>query len=207
MADDGEHVASPEETLRLIDQQRAAAVKALRGDPLLLYTPWGVAWLLGFGTLFLRYGLDGVPYVPISPGAALTVHLSLHVVAGAFVAIGIVRMNGQVRGESSAKGMMYGYAWFVGMMLMSVISSRFSPALDPIEAGLMWGAVALLVVAILYMAGGALYGQWSMFFMGVWIAAVDAVGVMLGAGWHALLAAVLLGGGQIAAGILLRSRA
>ncbi|MDA0632567.1 hypothetical protein OUY22_03995 [Nonomuraea sp. MCN248] len=207
MTDDGERVASPEETLRLIETQRATAVRALHGDPLLLYTPWGVAWLLGFGALFLRYGLDGVPYAPISHGAALGVHLSLQVVAGAFAATGIVRMSSQVRGESSAKGMMYGYAWFVGMVLMSVICARFSSALDPLGAGLLWAGVSLLVVAVLYMAGGALFGQWPMFFMGVWVAAVNGLGVILGAGWHALLSAVLLGGGQIAAGILLRRRA
>ena len=37
----------------------------------------------------------------------------------------------------------------------------------------MWSGVSLLVVAVLYMACGALYTQWPMFFMGVWVAAEE----------------------------------
>ncbi|MFC5817707.1 hypothetical protein [Nonomuraea harbinensis] len=207
MTDDGERASSPEETLRLIERQRAATVKALNGDPLLLYTPWGVAWLLGFGAFFLHYGLHGVPYAPITWQLALGILLAAQLVAGAFMATGLVRLSSAIRGESSAKGMMYGYAWFVGMVLMTVINIRFSSMLPPEERGLMWSGVSLLVVAVLYMACGALYTQWPMFFMGVWVAAVNGLGVILGPGWHALLTAVLLGGGQIVTGILLRRRA
>lgn len=207
MTDDGERESSPEETLRLIERQRAVAVKALAGDPLLLYTPWGVAWLLGFGAFFLHYGLDGVSYAPISWQLALGVLMAGQLVAGAFVATGLVRLSSAVRGESTARGMMYGYAWFVGMVLMTVINIKFSQLLPMEERGLLWSGVSLMVVAVLYMAGGALYTQWPMFFMGVWIAAVDGLGVILGPGWHALLTAVLLGGGQIVTGIRLRRRA
>jgi hypothetical protein len=206
MTDDGERVASPEETLELIERQRAEAVKALRGDPLRLYTPWGVAWLIGFTALFLYYGLDGVSYVPISLTTALTIHLGAQLMAGAFMAIEIVRMSGPVRGESSAKGTIYGYAWFVGMALMTVINIRVSPMLPPQESGLLWAAVSLLVVALLYMACAAIYGERPMFYLGVWVAVVNAVGVVLGPGWHALLTAILLGGGQIVAGVVLRRR-
>ncbi|WP_336205115.1 hypothetical protein [Nonomuraea sp. LPB2021202275-12-8] len=206
MTNDGERVPSPEETLRLIEEQRVATVKALRGDPLLLYAPWGMAWLLGFGAFFLHYGLHGVPYAPISQNQALGVLMSAQVVAGGLAAFGIVKMAGQVRGETSAKGTMYGYSWFVGMVLLGVIATRVSPMLPAAESGLLWAGASLMLVAVLYMTGGAIYLDWPMFFVGVWIAAVNALGVLLGPGWHALLTAVLLGGGQIAAGFWLRRR-
>lgn len=195
---------SPEETLRLIEQQQAETVKHLKGDPLLLYLPWGVAWLLGFTAFFLHYGLDGVPYAPISQGQALAVLMASQIVAGSLAGYGIVKMQGSTRGMLAAKGAMYGYTWFVGMVLMSVIAVRMSPMLPPAESGLLWGGVSMLVVALLYMAGGAIWMARQMFFLGVWIAAVTAAGVILGPGWHALLTAVLLGAGLIVMGVWLR---
>jgi hypothetical protein len=189
-----------------MEEQRAATVRALSGDPLLLYAPWGIAWLLGFSAFFLHYGLDGVSYAPISQMQALSVLMGAQLVAGGVAAFGIVRMAGVIRGGTSAKGAMFGYAWFGGMVLMSVIGIRFSPMLPPAETGLLWAGISLMLVAVLYMAGGAIYHNWPMFFIGVWIAAVDALGVILGPGWHALLTAVLLGGGQIAIACWLRRR-
>ncbi|MEV0231358.1 hypothetical protein [Nonomuraea sp. NPDC050786] len=206
MASDDDHVASPEEMLRVIEEQRAATARWLYGDPLLLYVPWGVAWLLGFTALFLHYGLDGHSYAPISQTQALAVLMSAQLVAGAVAAFGIVRMNRGVRGDHTARGTMYGYTWFAGMLLVWVICVRLSSLLPPDESGLAWGGASLMIVAVMNMAGGAIWLYWPMFFIGVWVAAVDALGVLLGVGWHALLTAVLLGGGFIVAGLWLRRR-
>ncbi|MGW0804548.1 hypothetical protein [Nonomuraea sp. NPDC002799] len=197
---------SPEEMLRVIEEQSVATVKRLRGNPVLLYTPWGVAWLLGFTAFFLHYGLDGRPYAPISQMQALAILMSAQLVSGSVAAYGIVRMNMSVRGDSSARGAMYGYAWFAGMLLVTVICTRLSDILPPAETGLLWSGTSLLVVAVMYMAGGAIWLNWPMFFLGVWAAGVNALGVLLGPGWHALLTAVLLGGGFIVAGLWLRRR-
>ncbi|MFI7124582.1 hypothetical protein ACIBQ1_02745 [Nonomuraea sp. NPDC050153] len=206
MMSDDERVTSPEEMLRLIEEQRVATVSRLRGDPLLLYVPWGVAWLLGFTAFFLHYGLDGHPYAPISQMQALAVLMGAQMVAGAVAAFGIVRMSSGIRGDHTARGAMYGYTWFAGMMLVVVIATRVSALLPPEESGLVWGGASLMIVAVLHMAGGAIWLNWPMFFIGAWVAGVDAVGVLLGAGWHALLTAVLLGGGFIVAGLWLRRR-
>lgn len=206
MTDDGERAPSPEETLLLIERQRADTIRLLKGEPLLVYAPWGVAWLLGFGLLFLQYGLHGTPYVAISQMQAVSVHLSLQMLAGAVMTYGLTKTKAQVRGEVSARGTMYGYSWFAGMALVTVVSLRMSPLLPPDEVGLLWAGLSLLVVGVLYMAGGAVWLNWTMFFLGAWIMAVNGVGVILGAGWHALLSALLLGGGMIAAGLWSRWR-
>lgn len=200
---DEERTPSPEEMLRVIEEQSFATAKWLHGDPRLLYIPWGVAWLLGFSALFLRYGLGGGPYAPISQMQAVGVLLSTMLVAGAVSAYGIVRMNQLVRGESSARGAMYGYGWSAGMVLMTIIAVRLGPLLPEQERGLLWAGSSLMVVAVLYMAGGAIWLNWPMFFIGAWVAGVDALGVLLGAGWHALLSAALLGGGFIVIGLWL----
>ncbi|WP_433509542.1 hypothetical protein ACQP2T_37045 [Nonomuraea sp. CA-143628] len=206
MVDDGEQAPSPEETLRLIEEQRAATVRRFRGDPLFLYVPWGVAWLIGFTCLFLRYGLDGRPYAPISQTQAVAVLMICMVIAGSLAAYEITRMNMGVRGESTARGTMYGYTWFAGMVVMSIIAIRVSPMLPEAEAGLLWSGVSMLVVGVMYMAGGAIFLYWPMFFAGVGVIAVNGLGVLLGPGWHALLTAILLGFGQIVVGLWWRRR-
>ncbi|SEH02226.1 hypothetical protein SAMN05444920_12513 [Nonomuraea solani] len=198
--------ASPEEILRVIEEQSVATTKQLHGDPLLLYVPWGISWVLGFTAIFLHYGLDGRSLAPIAQMQGVAVLLSAQMVAGAAAAYGIVKMNRLVRGDSSARGAMFGYAWFLGMMLMVILCVRLSPLLPVDERGLLWAGTSLLVVAVLQMAGGAIWLNWPMFFSGAWAAGVNALGVLLGPGWHALLVAVLLGGGFIALGLWLRLR-
>ncbi|MEU8356459.1 hypothetical protein AB0C27_10665 [Nonomuraea sp. NPDC048882] len=203
---DDDRAPSPEEMLRVMEEQNVATVRWLYADSVLLYVPWGVAWLFGFTALFLHYGLDGHSYAPITQMQGVGVLMAGQLVAGSFAAFGIVRMNRLVRGGTSMKGAMYGYAWFAGMLLMTVIALRLSPLLPPEESGLLWAGSSLMVVAVLQMAGGAVWGNWPMFFVGAWVAGVNALGVLLGAGWHALLTAVLLGGGFIVAGLWLRLR-
>ncbi|MEU6999000.1 hypothetical protein [Nonomuraea sp. NPDC046570] len=205
--DDDDGALSPEETLQLIERQQAVAARRLTPDPLLMYAPWGLAWMLGFGAFFLTYGLDGEPILPISWKLALAVLVASQLGAGAFTAYVIWRQNIQVRGESTQRGMMYGYAWFVAMVSMFMVAARFRPMLDVDEIGLFYSSFSLLVVAILYMAGGAIWRTWSMFFIGVWTAIVNTVGVALGPGWHSLLIAVLVGGGFFATGVWLRRQA
>lgn len=201
-----ERAPSPEEMLRVIEKQSVATSRWLSGDPLLLYIPWGVAWVLGFTALFLHYGLDGRPYAPISQMQAVGVLLTSQMVAGAIASYGFVRLSRVLRGDANARGTMFGYAWFAGMALMVIICVRISPQLPPEESGLLWAGSSLMLVAALHMAGGAVWLNWPMFFFGTWIAAVNGLGVLLGAGWHALLTAVLLGGGFIGVGVFLRRR-
>ncbi|MFI6318491.1 hypothetical protein ACIBG8_13275 [Nonomuraea sp. NPDC050556] len=204
--DEDEMALSPAETLRLIERQEAETVRAFKGDPLLLYAPWGVAWLIGFGALFLAYGLDGVPYAPISQDAAATVLMGIQLFSGTAAAFGIFRAQGNSRGQLASKSRMYLTTWIAGMVLMTTIGLRFGPMLPSTESGLFWAASSLLVVGVLYMAGGAIWMESTMFRFGLWAVAVTAVGVVLGPGWHALLTAVLLGAGQIVLGVWLKVR-
>ncbi|MCK2218934.1 hypothetical protein MF672_034835 [Actinomadura sp. ATCC 31491] len=206
MLEDDERAPTPEETLRVIEEQQAAAARHIYVDPLLLYLPWGVAWLIGFTALFLHFGLDARPYAPISQQQAVLVLTIAQVGAGFLTFYGLGRMSRQLRGDTRAKGSMYGWAWFAGIMVTAVLDVRLAPLLPPEESHLLWGGSMLTVVAVLYMVGGALWYSRQMFLAGVWAAVVNVAGVLLGAGWHALLTAVLLGGGFIVAGLWWRRR-
>jgi hypothetical protein len=58
LTDDDLPPSDPAESLRLIQQERAAAERDLTPGPRLFTWPWGTAWVIGFALLFLRFGPD-----------------------------------------------------------------------------------------------------------------------------------------------------
>jgi hypothetical protein len=204
MADEA---AGPEEMLRLIESQQATAIRRFTPDPLLAYSSWGVAWLVGFGAFFLRQGLDGQAIVPISLPVALAVLMGGLVIAGGSMSYALHRAGGQIRGRSSQIGIVYGLSWAIGMISANMIAARFAPVVQNEElASLLFSAISMLVAGLLYIVGGALYDSWAFTGLGIWVSVVNVVGTVIGPGWHALLVAVLCGGGAVALGVWLRVR-
>lgn len=201
--DDDLPPASPTETLRVIEEQRADAVRKLQPHPLVFFGPWGTAWLLGFGLLFLRNGPDGRVFVPMPqwlPLASLFVLLM-----GAALVSGILsaRTFRHVHGRSSAQGAMYGFAWFIAFAGMGVTISRFTGELADPHLGLLWATVAVGLTGALHMAGAAIWEDRTLFALGVWITIVNAVGTVLGPGWHALIISLAGGGVMLLLGFAL----
>ncbi|MFI6290259.1 hypothetical protein ACIBEJ_01670 [Nonomuraea sp. NPDC050790] len=205
---DQDAAPSPEEMLRLIEEQQAAAMRRFVPDPRLMYVPWGVAWFIGFGTLFLGQGLagDGSGPLPITWQAGLAVLWGTQIIAFVLMVIALLRSGGHIKGQSETRGAMYGLAWFVGFNAMGVIGARFSALLPSEMIGPFYTALFMFVAGLLYMAGGAVYRLWPQFLLGVWVVALDVAGTVLGGGWIYLLLAVLGGGGAVATGLWLRWR-
>jgi hypothetical protein len=204
--EDDETAMSPAESLALIVRQRQETARRLGSNPLPFFLAWGLAWLVGFGAFFLRLGLDGRPYVDIPRAACLAILFVSLTLAMAFTALNAWRQGSQVRGTSQDRGMMYGLSWSVGFVTMTGIALRFEGHLTGPERYLLWASLSLLVVCVLFTAGGAVWGSRTMFAVGVGIAAINLLGVLLGPGWHALLASVVVGGGFIVVGTVLRLR-
>lgn len=197
---------SPEESLRLIEQGRNDAIRRLDGDPLLFYLPWGISWLIGYGLLFLRFGPDGRIFVPMPEWVPLFVLFVLMSIAMVLTGWAGYRAHRDISGESSVRGLYYGLSWFVGFAgLMSVIG-RISEHLSEPDRYLLYGAGAITLVGTLYVAGAAVWRDRTMFGYGIWVSAVNVVGVILGSGWHALVIALAGGGGLIVLGFASRIR-
>ncbi|MBB5077637.1 hypothetical protein [Nonomuraea endophytica] len=203
---DDEAPPTPAEMLRLIEEQQTAAMRRFIPDPLLMYVPWGVAWFVGFGTLFLGQGLagDGNGLLPITWQVGLAVLWATQIIAFVFMIIALLRAGGHIKGESEARGAMYGLAWFIGFNAMGILATRFVPLLPQDTIGPFYTSLFMLVAGLLYMAGGAVYRLWPQFLLGVWVVVVDVVGTVLGGGWIYLLLAVLGGGGAVTTGLWLR---
>ncbi len=197
---------SPQASLALIDEQRQAALQDLDVDPAIFLVPWGVAWLVGYGLLFLRYGPD--ERVPLSmPGwlPILTLY-ALLVAAAAVTGVAGFRASRGVAGESAERGTMYGWSWFMAFAGFGVLSSRFEPYLPEAQFGLLMGSLPVLITAILYMSGGAVWRDRHQFGFGVWLSVINAGGVLAGPGWHSLVVSLLGGGGMLASAAYQHSR-
>ncbi|AGZ38599.1 hypothetical protein [Actinoplanes friuliensis] len=192
----------PAESLRLIESQRALTERRLTPDPRLLLWPWGVAWLIGFGVFFLRFGPDGRIFVDMPSFVPLTVLLGLITLAGIVTGVVGARAGRQVSGPSSRQGAMYGITWSVAFIGMAVLFSKVSNLLPEPEANLLWAGAMVALTGALHMAGGAVWNDRSLFILGASISFVNVVGVIIGPGWHALIVSVLGGGGMLLAGLL-----
>lgn len=192
--------SSPAETLRVIEQQRAATERELQPHPLMFFGPWGTAWLIGFGLLFLRFGPDGRILVPMPQWLPLVSLFALLLAAGVVSGLMAGRAFRHVRGRSSVQGAMYGFAWFIGFMGMSIVVARAGGGLPYPEQGLLWGTVMVGLTGALHMAGGAVWEDRYLFAVGVWISAVNVAGALLGPGWYQLVISLAGGGGMLLAG-------
>ncbi len=198
--------ASPAESLRMIVEQREAAERRLSPDPLVFFGPWGVAWLAGFGLMFLRHGPGGRILVPMPAWLPLAVLFALLI--GAAILSGVLagRTYRHVHGRSSVQGAMYGFSWFIAFAGMGLTLQRFSDILPIPDAGLLWATVAVGLTGALHMAGGAIWQDRMLFGLGVWITLINIVGIVLGPGWHSLVISLAGGAVMLVLGIVLRLR-
>jgi hypothetical protein len=194
--------ASPAETLLLIETERAAAERSMSPDPRLTYVPWGVAWLVGHGLLYLRYGPDDQVLVPMPGWLPLAVLYVLLVAAMVITARTGIQAGRHVKGESSTRGLLFGLSWFAAFASVAVIAGRLSDKLPSAEVGLLWAGLSVAVVGVLYMAGAAIWQSREMFILGVWISVANIAGILAGPGWHALITSVAGGGGLLVGGLV-----
>ena len=198
--------ADPAESLRLIEQERARAERNLTPDPRLFLWPWGLAWLIGFGVLFLRFGPDGRVFVDLPEWLPLALLAVLMIAAGLSSGILGARSSRDLHGPSSSQGAMYGITWSAAYTGVSVVLSQVTEFLPPAQQNLMWSGASVALAGALHMAGGAVFNNRPLFLLGAWIGAVNVIGVLIGPGWHALIVSIAGGGGMLVAGALAHRR-
>ena len=203
-ADDPE--LTPEDSLAVIAAQQRLAQRRLELDPVHAYVPWGLAWLVGYALFFLRFGPDERVFISMPEWLPLTVLLVLLGLAGLVTGVAGHRAYRGVAGESSERGLMYGLAWAFATVGFIAIANRFEAHLPDPLAGLLWGALPVLVTATLFMSGGAVWRDRQQFGLGVWLVAVLVVALIAGPGWHSLVIAALGGGGFLSAAAVSAAR-
>lgn len=103
---------------------------------------------------------------------------------------------------SSTTGRLYGWAWAISFTcLFLVIAGVARAGASEVVIGLLASAGPVLVVSIMYLVGGALWQNRTMFVVGAWLALTTGVAVMFGPETFDLLMAVVGGGGFLLAAL------
>jgi hypothetical protein len=193
---DGDLAISAEESLALIERQRLDARQKYSVIAMLFYGPWGAAYLLGFGSQYLTYPTAVGPHVPQILSSTI---ISVTFPVAAIIAIWTgVRTGRGVRGPTRAVGAMYGWSWTLGFATLTAINIGVADqGLSPDAVTLLWSGSSLLLVGVLYLAGGALREDRFQYGLGLWTLISAAASVFAGVPGNFLVVALGGGGGLL----------
>jgi len=187
--------ATDSETRRALD---------VRGD--LLFTAWGVAWVVGYLSIWWSTrGQD--PYTGPAGWAYGILSVALLAAAGVTVVV-ITRASAGISGASTRVGTFYGLSWAVGFLLWQSVMGAVARAGVPDDvAGLLGAAGPALIVAVIYCVSAALWEDASFFVAGCVLAVATGLGVWTGPSTASLVIGVVGGiGFATAAGLSRRGR-
>jgi hypothetical protein len=176
---DADPAFDPAEALRVLEEQDAK-VGAQFGNPdRKMYLAWGVAYLLGYLPLALSRGADPIVDIPIGVALGIfSVCIGLGIVAAVILG---VRATRGMRGESSRRGMLYGFSWWFSFMCIAGLSIQLGKAdIDPEITGIIINGASMALVAALLMAGGVIWLDASQFVIGAAIALITLVALVVG---------------------------
>lgn len=186
------------ESLTLIESQRLEAQRQLEPNVALFFGPWGLAYLLGFGAIFLTYP-TAVP-VRLTAGVAAVITAVLFLSAVVTTAVTGARAGRGLRGPSQAAGAMYGWSWTLGFGALTAVNLGVTRLGLPDEAvTLLWSGSSLLLVGVLYLGGGALFQDRFQYGLGVWMLASGAGSVFAGVPGNFAVVSLAGGGGLLLA--------
>lgn len=190
---------------RLVTATENSMGQALDVRPGAQYLAWGLAWLLGLGTMWINSLLQN-PYS--GPAGWTTIVLVVLLVMAMIVtAVSTTRATKGLGGVNAFRGRVFGIAWGVGWAgLWLGIFALSLHGLSPETMGFLTGAGSIGLTGLIYLLGSGLWGDRVMTGLGVWLVAVAVVGTFAGPIWLLGLGALAGGGGFLAAAALARSR-
>lgn len=193
---DADGATSPAEALAAIKASQQAVRQQTQVSSAALFAAWGAAFVIAYTALYIGYDEQAqMPRVWASIVLAVCV-----VTAIAFTAIHIARRTAGIRGQSARVGAMWGAAWLLSFLFASVIFGAVGAAgASPLVMSILTNAVSILIVAALYMAGGALWQEWRMFALGAWFAVIGAIAAIVAPPNGYLVQAIAGGGGFLVA--------
>ena len=193
---DEDHPLSAGESLALIESQQREVHRRLGVNVALLYGPWGGAYLLGFGSVFLTYPSAISLRLPSGVAAVIT-----GVLFATAVVVSVVtgtRAGRGVRGPSRMVGAMYGWSWTLGFGALGAVNIGVTRLGLPADAvTLLWSGSALMLVGMLYLAGGALWQDRFQYGLGVWMPVTGAGSFFAGVPGNFAVLSLAGGGGLL----------
>lgn len=180
--------------LALVDDQRRSVEGQLASFVPVIVTTWGIAWLVGFGCLWLINGL--APAFALPAPVAIGVFIALLAVAIVVSAVLGIRSGRGLRGSSGEAftGIVYGCTWSLGgLAILGFGQALRVNGMTPELAGIFYPIAFVIFAGIMYILSAALWHAVPMLVLGVWTLVVAVAAPFFGAPTHYLVLA--LGGG------------
>jgi hypothetical protein len=195
---DDDDLRSAGESLALIERQQLDAQRHLEPNVALFFGPWGIAYLLGFGAIFLTYP-TALP-IRLAGWAAAVITAVLFASAVVITAVTGARAGRGLRGPSQAAGVMYGWSWTLGFSALAAVNLGVTRLGLPDDAvTLLWSGSSLLLVGVLYLGGGALFQDRFQYGLGVLMLVSGAGSVFAGVPGNFAVVSLAGGGGLLLA--------
>lgn len=195
----------PRAAMELLAETRAHAERALDVRTDLLYAAWGLVWLVGVGAMYLSVRSQD-PYRGPSVWSG-TLMGALVVLAIAATAMVTARATHGIGGDAAVQGAMYGTSWFVGFVTLFLIEAGLARhGASDVVMGIIGAAGPMLVIGLVYMGGGAIWRDRTMFFLGILLSVLAACGALSGPVTLLLIECVGGGLGFLAAAAHVRMR-
>lgn len=195
----GDRPLSPEAMLALAGDQGKAVTSRLAGFVPWIVLSWALAWLFGFGALWLVDGL--APDFSLSLPVGVTIFVVLLAAAVAISMILGFRSSRGLRGNSGEAfaGIVYGCTWTVGSFaIVGFAQGLFANGMDPDLANIFYPAAFVQFAGLMYILGAALWKAVPMLICGLWTLVVGVAAPFFGYPTHYLFLALAGGGGFLA---------
>jgi hypothetical protein len=191
MSDD--QMLDPSAAAALIKQAQDHARGAFAIKQPLLYAAWGVAWFIGTGAMWLSVRGQHPYNGPAGWSVAILVVLIVAAIAATVFITS--RATWGIGGNSARQGTIFGLSWPAGFIPLFLVEGALSHAGASAAVMGVIGAVGpLLVTGLIYVTAAAMWVDWTMLALGIWLLVVAAAG-----GWAgpvgALAVDALAGGG------------
>lgn len=201
---DGDEALDPAAMLRLLETQQRSVAQQFGSFVWIITGTWGIAWLVGFGGLWLMDGL--APDFRLEPRIAfglLGVLLAIAVLVSIYFG---VRSNRGVKGskQSEFTGVVYGSTWSIAMVGLWIFGSALiSQGLSDEMASYYFTSAYVLMTGVMMLSAAAIWRAVPALVIGIWLVAIAAFSPLFGLPNHYLFLA--LAGGVAFLGLSIAS--
>lgn len=188
--------------LALVEDQKRAVEGQMASFVPVIVTTWGIAWLVGFGCLWLIDGLAPAFALPLP--LAVAIFVVLLVAAIAVSAVLGIRSGRGVRGNSAEAfgGIVYGCTWTIGSLAIAGFGGGMTyNGMSSELANIFYPIAFVIFSGIMYIVSAAMWRAVPMLILGVWTLVVAVAAPFFGMPTHYLVLALGGGLGFLALGI------
>lgn len=191
----------PRDALGLIDAEGSRMRAALDVRLPWQLTAWGLAWLIGFGLMWLDVR-DQDPYTGPGVGSGLP-FVVLMLVAMTVTAFVIGRGTAGLGGRAQRVGRRVGLGWGLGWAGFYCVAGSLIRFGLPAEAiAVLFAGGAMFLTGLIYLVSAAVWDDAVQGWLGVWLIVVAAVGSFLGPVGVLIVGALAGGGGFLVAALV-----